>query len=61
MDTNSSFMERYLTPIAVVIGALILAIAYVYGHGAITGNTPRPSMPRTIFAPIAPSWPRALD
>lgn len=32
---NKSFMERYLTPIAVVLGALILALAYVYGgHGA---------------------------
>lgn len=34
MEKNS-FMERYLTPIAVVLGALILALAYVYGgHGA---------------------------
>lgn len=32
-------MERYLTPIAVLVGALILALAYVYGHGAVTGNT----------------------
>ena len=43
MDTNSSFMERYLTPIAVLLGALILALAYVYGHGtsgtAGTGTT----------------------
>ncbi len=34
MDNNPSFVERYLTPIAVVIGALILALAYVYGHGS---------------------------
>ncbi|HVX90664.1 MAG TPA: thioredoxin domain-containing protein [Candidatus Paceibacterota bacterium] len=39
MDNNSSFMERYLTPIAVVVGALIIALAYVYGHGAVTGTT----------------------
>jgi protein-disulfide isomerase len=33
MEKNS-FLERYLTPIAVVVGALILALAYVYGaHG----------------------------
>jgi protein-disulfide isomerase len=32
---NTSFMERYLTPIAVLVGAVILAGAYVYGsHGA---------------------------
>ncbi len=30
---NTSFMEKYLTPIAVLVGALILAVAYVYGHG----------------------------
>lgn len=35
---NKSFMERYLTPIAVVLGALILALAYVYGHGAAPAN-----------------------
>jgi protein-disulfide isomerase len=40
MDNNSSFAERYLTPIAVLVGALILALAYVYGsHGAATGGT----------------------
>jgi protein-disulfide isomerase len=33
-------MERYLTPIAVLVGAVILAVAYVYGsHGAATGGT----------------------
>jgi len=30
---NNSFMERYLTPIAVLLGAIILAVAYVFGHG----------------------------
>ncbi len=40
MDNNSSFMERYLTPVAVLIGALILALAYVYGsHGGGTATT----------------------
>ncbi len=38
MDTNSSFMERYLTPIAIVVGAVIIAIAYAYGHGASTNT-----------------------
>jgi protein-disulfide isomerase len=38
---NTSFMERYLTPIAVLVGAVILAGAYVYGgHG---GAAPSPS------------------
>ena len=36
MDTNKSFMETYLTPIAVLVGAVILAAAYVYGSGAAT-------------------------
>ncbi len=38
MDTNKSFMETYLTPIAVLVGAVILAAAYVFGSGAATTN-----------------------
>lgn len=36
---NQSFIERYLTPIAVVLGALIIALALYYGHSS-TGTTP---------------------
>ena len=38
MDTNTSFFEKYLTPIAVLLGAVILAGAYVFGHGVGTNN-----------------------
>ncbi len=34
MDTNKPFLETYLTPIAVLVGALILAITYVYVSGS---------------------------
>jgi protein-disulfide isomerase len=39
MDTNTSFLEKYLTPIAVLLGAVILAGAYVFGHGVGTDNS----------------------
>ncbi len=32
-------MERYLTPIAVLVGAVILSFAYVYGHGGTPAGT----------------------
>lgn len=36
-DTNksagASFMEKYLTPIAVLVGAVIIAGAFIFGHG----------------------------
>jgi hypothetical protein len=38
-NPNQSFVERYMTPIAVVVGAIIIAFALAYGHGAIQGNT----------------------
>lgn len=39
--TGNSFMERYLTPIAVLAGAIIIAFAFLYGHGtAPTAATP---------------------
>jgi protein-disulfide isomerase len=39
MATESqSFIEKYLTPIAVVIGALIIALALYYGHGSSAGT-----------------------
>jgi protein-disulfide isomerase len=34
MDSKSEFMEKYLTPIAVLIGALIVAGALIFGSGA---------------------------
>lgn len=42
---NTSFMDRYLTPIAVLLGAVILALAYVYGGGVRenTGTGQEPS------------------
>ncbi len=37
MDTNAAkggaFMEKYLTPLAVVVGAIIIALAFAYGNG----------------------------
>lgn len=33
-DMKGEFMEKYLTPIAVVVGAAILAAAFIFGHGA---------------------------
>jgi len=40
MDTNAkgSFMETYLTPIAVVLGCIIIAVAVAFGQGG-TKNT----------------------
>jgi len=32
-------MEKYMTPIAVLLGAVIIAFALAFGHGAMTGNT----------------------
>jgi protein-disulfide isomerase len=42
---NTSFIERYLTPIAVVVGALILALAYVYGSHSVGSNAPAGTQP----------------
>lgn len=42
---NTSFIERYLTPIAVVVGALILALAYVYGSHSAGTNPPAGTQP----------------
>ncbi len=33
------FVERYLTPIAIVVAAVVIAFAFIYGHGAGTGTT----------------------
>jgi protein-disulfide isomerase len=33
---TSSFIEKYMTPIAVLLGAVIIAFALAYGRGAIT-------------------------
>jgi protein-disulfide isomerase len=40
---HNSFLERYLTPIAVLLGAVILAAAYVFGGGGTlnTGGNPQ--------------------
>lgn len=41
---NNVFVERYLTPIAIVLAAVVIAFAFIYGHGAGTGaTTPTPS------------------
>jgi protein-disulfide isomerase len=39
MDTNASFMEKYLTPIAVLLGAAIIAAAFIFGHGGAGAGT----------------------
>jgi protein-disulfide isomerase len=39
METpQSSFMNQYLTPIAVILAGVIIAFALIYGHGANTNN-----------------------
>jgi protein-disulfide isomerase len=39
-DTKKAFMEKYMTPIAVLLGAVIIAAAFVFGHPtATTGGT----------------------
>ena len=35
---GGTVMEKYLTPIAVVVGALIIAGAFAFGSGARTPN-----------------------
>ncbi|MDR3547670.1 MAG: thioredoxin domain-containing protein [Candidatus Pacebacteria bacterium] len=35
---SGSFIERYLTPIAVIVGAIIIAVAFAFGHGGTTGT-----------------------
>ncbi len=47
MDTNKPFMETYLTPIAVLVGAVILAGAYVFGSGAAAPAGPSGAHPVT--------------
>jgi protein-disulfide isomerase len=38
MENNkSAFMDRYLTPLAVLLAAVIIALALIYGH--VVGNT----------------------
>lgn len=39
MDPKASFMERYLTPIAVLVGAVIIAGAFIFGHGGKPSDT----------------------
>jgi protein-disulfide isomerase len=39
-SAGSSFMERYLTPIAVILGAVIIAGAFIFGHGLTSGGSP---------------------
>jgi len=36
---KSTFVEKYMTPIAVLLGAAIIAFALAYGHSAVTGTT----------------------
>lgn len=35
MEAKNTFFEKYLTPIAVVLGALIIALALAYGRGDV--------------------------
>jgi protein-disulfide isomerase len=55
-DTNSTgpsgksvFMEKYLTPIAVILGAVIIAGAFIFGHG-LGSTTPAASTSGTPAA-----------
>lgn len=41
-------MEKYLTPIAVLLGAIIIAVAFAFG----TGGNPSPVQPDTVMADI---------
>jgi len=40
-------MERYLTPIAVLVGAAIIGAAFIFGHGAATQPSTNPTQPAT--------------
>jgi len=39
MAHESTFLEKYLTPIAVILAAVIIAFALLYGHGASKTDT----------------------
>jgi protein-disulfide isomerase len=39
-DSKKVFMEKYLTPIAVLLGAVIIAAAFVFGHPNAATGTP---------------------
>ncbi|MDB4991762.1 MAG: disulfide bond formation protein DsbA [Parcubacteria group bacterium] len=39
MNNGSTFMEKYLTPIAILLAAVIIAFALFYGHGASKNAT----------------------
>lgn len=41
-STEGSFVDKYLTPIAVLLGAIIIAVAFAFGTGGTrpTGNEP---------------------
>ncbi|MDB5194959.1 MAG: disulfide bond formation protein DsbA [Parcubacteria group bacterium] len=42
-DSKNVFMEKYLTPIAVLVGAVIIAGAFIFGHpSAATGTAGAP-------------------
>ena len=42
---KSTFVEKYMTPIAVLLGAVIIAFALAYGHGAVTGTAGGAGLP----------------
>jgi protein-disulfide isomerase len=37
-SSKQSFMDRYLTPIAVLLAGVLIAVALVYGHSALQGT-----------------------
>jgi protein-disulfide isomerase len=39
MDSKATFMEKYLTPLAVLLGAVIIAAAFTFGHGGKPATT----------------------
>lgn len=38
MESNNVFVERYLTPLAVLLAAVIIAVAFIYGRSATSDN-----------------------
>src|SRR5665213_1872767 len=48
---GNTFMERYLTPIAVIVAAVIIAGAFIFGHGLTSGTAPAATTSGTPATP----------
>lgn len=49
--SGSTFMEKYLTPIAVLVGAAIIGAAFIFGHGA-AAPTQQQGQPQAVKVDI---------